>query len=551
MIDPANATQLLEATKIIDRSLRDTNVIDGDLAFKIMDSTGLSGEALHGYSQALGITVDLVAYEKKLLEVRNASKLSSMLSSSFGSCDTRDNVTDDSFKYEYRRKQDSEESQYVFPVVQANVIDVVEMEEGKVAVLLDKTCCYGQAGGQEGDSGALWTIDGQKIMTILDTQLSGDGKQVWHIGEAERSLHKGFRVKVHFGVQKRIELMQNHTATHLLNCVLRQKFPFALQKSSSLHPNGFKFDFVSLNSPCDGNVIMEVEQAVCDYIQKGTSVDRVVIANPEASFELESLHQKLEASYPDKLVITMPEESYPEEVAVICLPDSVEPCCGTHLFNTADVQDFVITSVKSTHPGVKSLFCVTGKRAIEARQAGIDQVEHAIELNAQIEERRDPTALIQKTQDMIRHIEKLRTKLPYYVKEELTSMLKEMTQHLKSTAGASDDQLFHLQDPVLVGALKTAVSPKKINKKIPDKPFFVLTPVKDHDLPGDEFIAVCKVPLAVANDDFNSETWLKHVLPKATARVLKKEAFVTQKFTTDQPETLLVDALLFAQEHIE
>ena len=146
--------------------------------------------------------------------------------------------------------------------------------------------------------------------------------------------------------------MQNHTATHMLNCVLHQLFPFTQQKSSLVHANGFKFDFISLEAPVDVETVTEIEHRVNKYIGQSAKVERIVLNNPQATFEDDKpIDEILKAQFPKKLVITLPDESYPYQVSVIKLPDSVEPCCGTHVNNTADVQDFVITSVRSTSKG--------------------------------------------------------------------------------------------------------------------------------------------------------------------------------------------------------
>ena len=60
--------------------------------------------------------------------------------------------------------------------------------------------------------------------------------------------------------------------------------------------------------------------------------------------------------------------------------DSVEPCGGTHVLTSADVQGFVILSVKSTHPGHKSLRCVTGNRAQISRKAGLALISEVKDL---------------------------------------------------------------------------------------------------------------------------------------------------------------------------
>ena len=144
---------------------------------------------------------------------------------------------------------------YQFPLVQTKVLEVIQLANDQRAVLLAKTCCYGESGGQAGDRGKISNMDDIEIMEITDTQLDDDDAKnnnhhVWHIGtlKPHRKLEPGSRVKVQFQVDRRIGLMQNHTGTHLLNCVLHQMFPFTRQTSSSVMPNEFKFEFISLNS---------------------------------------------------------------------------------------------------------------------------------------------------------------------------------------------------------------------------------------------------------------------------------------------------------------
>ena len=144
---------------------------------------------------------------------------------------------------------------YKFPLVQTTVSEIVDLKDDFKAILLAKTCCYGEAGGQIGDSGKISNMDGQTMFQIKDTQLDHKNGHVWHIGnnikifkmlhcnveslqtcalgkfEEYRNLNVGQRVRVNFDVGKRIKLMQNHTGTHLLNCVLNKMFQFTRQKS--------------------------------------------------------------------------------------------------------------------------------------------------------------------------------------------------------------------------------------------------------------------------------------------------------------------------------
>jgi alanyl-tRNA synthetase len=47
-----------------------------------------------------------------------------------------------------------------------------------------------------------------------------------------------------------------------------------------------------------------------------------------------------------KKLITIPGEDYPEnDVSLIHSPISVEPCCGTHVFNTSHIQVWLTDAI--------------------------------------------------------------------------------------------------------------------------------------------------------------------------------------------------------------
>ena len=151
-------------------------------------------------------------------------------------------------------------SRYQFPMVQTSVLEVVDLEEDKKAVLLAKTCCYGEAGGQSGDKGVIYNMDDQTVFNIEDTQLDWDKGYVWHIGtfEPNRNLQPGKRVKIQFDINQRIGLMQNHTGHHLLNNVLYHMFEFSKCRNSSITSDGFKFELNALNAKIDGEVLSKI-----------------------------------------------------------------------------------------------------------------------------------------------------------------------------------------------------------------------------------------------------------------------------------------------------
>ena len=63
----------------------------------------------------------------------------------------------------------------------------------------------------------------------------------------------------------------------------------------------------------------------------------------------------------------------------------MEPCCGTHVLNTGDIQGFVILSHKSNGVGHKIFKCITGNRAVAARNAGLELIKDVTDLNDEME----------------------------------------------------------------------------------------------------------------------------------------------------------------------
>lgn len=70
-----------------------------------------------------------------------------------------------------------------------------------------------------------------------------------------------------------------------------------------------------------------------------------------------------------------------------------EPCCGTHLLNTSDLLDFCIVGNKSVGRSTTSIYAVTGKRAMLARENGRKLLEELQELKVKIEKNLDNVSI--------------------------------------------------------------------------------------------------------------------------------------------------------------
>jgi alanyl-tRNA synthetase len=194
--------------------------------------------------------------------------------------------------------------------------------------------------------------------TLLNLFTSITGKYVIHyVRVAKGSVSTGESGKLNFDETRRLQCMQNHSATHLLNAALHKLFPDTYQRSSSVTPDHLTFDFSSRGALKDHQIEF-IEEFVRSQIKAAIPIKRKSVNLSELSAD----------------TIKIPGEAYPESVFLISMsgdsPVSSEPCCGTHCNNTFDVIEFCITADKSAGSGVRSLRALSGNSAIAAVQIG-------------------------------------------------------------------------------------------------------------------------------------------------------------------------------------
>ena len=165
------------------------------------------------------------------------------------------------------------------------------------------------------------------------------GGHVLHMGRVtEGAMTQGEAVTLELDTEHRLGCMRHHTATHVLNSVLNTILPVTGQRSSLVTAEGLKFDFSVFKEDVDERMIETIEARVKDIIESGAEISRKIMDVREME-ELDNL-------------ISLAGENYPASVSLIMgAGDHTEPCCGTHLLNTKDIGDMVITSLRVPSPG--------------------------------------------------------------------------------------------------------------------------------------------------------------------------------------------------------
>ena len=282
----------------------------------------------------------------------------------------------------------------------AEVEELGEGEEGEV--VLDRTPFYAEAGGQVGDTGALFNA--KTHLEVNDT-VSPVGGLIVHRVRVERgALRKDDEVTAQVDVEKRDATRRNHTATHLLHAALREVLGAHVKQAGSVvAPNYLRFDFTHYQ-PLSREEIAELERLVNYHILRNEPVRTDVLPLEEA------MHSGAMALFGEK---------YAERVRVLTVPGlsgdafSRELCGGTHVRATGDIGLFKITSDESIASGTRRIRAVTGADAFtrfQETEALVDEVTGGLRTS-----RSDLPATIERLQEELkrarRETEELKLKI--------------------------------------------------------------------------------------------------------------------------------------------
>ena len=265
-----------------------------------------------------------------------------------------------------------------------------------VAIILNKTNLYAEAGGQVGDHGRIVVMredrssasDLHKGGEFRVQSVASDGGYVLHEGVCLRGeIRVGDRVEVRVDKPTREPTMANHTATHMLNFALREVLGEGVeQKGSLVEPERLRFDF-SHTKPMTPEELETAESMVRASIERDLTVYTDIVPLNVAR-QITGVRAVFGETYPDPVRVVSigqpvseltdsPENPAWREV-------SVEFCGGTHLGSTSEAGAFAIVSETGIAKGVRRIEAVTGAAARAAAEAG-DRVAADIEAAVALE----------------------------------------------------------------------------------------------------------------------------------------------------------------------
>ncbi len=362
-LEETNFKQTLErGLKLLDEEdakLKPGEAFSGDVAFKLYDTFGfpldLTQDVLRTRERQVAVDAFNAAMERQREEARKSWVGSGEAATERLWLELREKLGGTEFLgYETHVA----EGQIVALVVDGKEVETA-MTGAEAAIVTNQTPFYGESGGQQGDTGSLFSTGGGQF-AVRDTQKHA-GDLMVHIGTVTGgAFRRGDVAELRIDDERRTRLRANHSVTHLLHQALRRRLgEHVTQKGSLVAPDRLRFDFSQPRALTDEDLHI-VEGEVNKRIRENAEVTTRLMT-PDQAIEQGAMALFGEKYGDEVRVVSMGEDEHDDHVH----PFSVELCGGTHVRRTGDIGFFKIVNEGAVASGVRRIEAVTGPAAEE------------------------------------------------------------------------------------------------------------------------------------------------------------------------------------------
>src|SRR6266487_1038932 len=292
----------------------------------------------------------------------------------------------------------------------------------EVDVVVDRTPCYAEGGGQLADAGTMRVAgigagDGA-LVEIRDVQAPVPGLIVHRCLVVAGEITVGAPVRVEIDVERRRAVSRSHTATHLVHRAFRGALgESAAQAGSENSPGRFRFDFTA-SGPVPPSVLRDAED----------EVNQVLITDLDVRAFRTSIDEARAMG-----ALALFGEKYGARVRVVEVGDySRELCGGTHVARSGQLGLVKILGEASIGSGVRRVEALVGLdafRFLARENVLVSQLSE--QLKAPREELPERVAgLVGRLRDAERDLQRLRS-------SQLLGAGAELASHPEEVGGAA------------------------------------------------------------------------------------------------------------------
>lgn len=430
-------------------------VVSGEDAFRLYDTYGFPFELTEEYAEEKGFTVDAEGFEQEMEKQRTRARLAR---ADVDSMHVQGGVLGDIHEASSFVGYDQFQTESEVTVIVSDDEFVSEASVGtEIQFVLDQTPFYAESGGQIADKG---TLKGQDILVeVKDVQKAPNGQNL-HTGVVkEGTLRLHTKVIATINRASRMDIVKNHTATHLLHQALKDVLGTHVNQAGSLvAPERLRFDFSHFGQVTKEE-LEKIEQIVNEKIWQQLQVTTQLKPIDEAKA---------------MGAMALFGEKYGDIVRVVQVGEySLELCGGCHVQNTAEIGMLKIVQETGIGAGTRRIEAVTGKEAYkfmnEQMNILMDSAQKLKTNTKDVPKRID--TLLDQMRQVQRENESLAQKLSNVEAKQLTDQVQEIdgvpvlaaqvnNVDMNSLRGMVDDLKVTLQSAVIVIA---SVQGEKVN----------------------------------------------------------------------------------------
>ncbi len=387
-------------------------VLPGEVAFRLYDTYGFPIDLTSEVLQEDGITIDEEGFQTQMEVQRQKSKQAWQGIGEGKAREVYRRLAGEGVRSRFVGYEEVQSDSKILKLIKGDetVSEAAEGEE--VEVVMESTPFYGESGGQVGDRGVIF----QEAFSfdVTDTAKPVEDLIIHH-GKVKRGLiREGLAASLWVDRNRRQAIALNHTATHLLQAMLREVLGDHVHQAGSLvSPDRLRFDFTHF-APVEKESLDRVEAMVNEKIRENMKVETKVMRVEDA------LQTGAMALFGEK---------YGEQVRVIKVADfSIELCGGTHTSRTGDVGLFRVLHETGVAAGIRRIEALTGEKAyhfVKEEQRELLEMASSLksipgELSAKLER------LLQRQKELEREILSLEGKLSHQEILDLLPSVREV-----------------------------------------------------------------------------------------------------------------------------
>lgn len=348
---------LKDGIEIFKKMVRE-NKID---SFKLYDTFGFPIELTSELANDYGVKIDLKDFhEKMLVQKQTSKKIKNIQSMQIQSKDLMDFILSSKFIYENKRLK----AKIIGLFVNGKKVDKIPVNCcGEL--IFDKTNFYFLGGGQICDTGYAYSKNNSKKIYINSVIKAPNGQGLHffkNLGKVDIKINDELFLKTNEDLIKRKMIERNHSATHLLNKILKKVLndKNIIQKGSYISDKYFHFDFNYANK-ITNDFLNQIENEINLLIIQDINVKIKYFSIEEAN----------------KIYTEMNfEDKYSDLIRVVKIIDSKEFCCGTHVKNTSQIGIFKIISNSNIANGIQRIVACTSFEAFKKINNVLNEIEN-------------------------------------------------------------------------------------------------------------------------------------------------------------------------------